>query len=146
MLAVDIGNTFTRVAAFSGDAIRARRSLHTRDLDLPELIRAFHTLKTMSDDHAAWIASVSPGVNAVVDSAAERAGLERHFIHPAADDIMPHTLRTPETTGVDRLLAALAAGQRYALFCKKAAQKTYNILRILKEQCVPLAGFQGRRP
>ncbi len=112
MLAVDIGNTFTRIAAFSGGAIRARRSFHTRDLDLSQLLQALDELKAAADDPSAWIASVSPGVNAVVDSAAGRCGLERRFIHPRTDFILPHALATPETTGVDRLLAALAAGRR----------------------------------
>jgi type III pantothenate kinase len=127
MFSVDIGNTFTRVAAFAGDAIRARLSFHTRDLDLAELMRAFNDMKPVADGGGVWAASVSPGVNAVVDSAAERCGLARHFIHPAAGDIMPHTLKTPETTGVDRLLAALAAGRRY--FADGAPGRGYVVVQ-----------------
>lgn len=115
MFAVDIGNTFTRIAAYSGDAVRERRSFHTRDLNLSELTRAFGEMGQaagMAGAATAWVASVSPGANALVDSAAGRCGFERRFIRPGADFIMPHTLTTPGTTGVDRLLSAMAAGAR----------------------------------
>lgn len=112
MFAVDIGNTFTRVVAFSGDAVRARRSFHTRDLDLKELMDAFDEMTVLTGSGRVWVASVNPRVNALVDSAAERCGLDRHFIRPGSDFIMPHRLATPETTGVDRLLSAMAAGRR----------------------------------
>lgn len=113
MLAVDIGNTFTRLAAFSGENIRERRSFLTRDLQLAELVTAFSELVSVADFDCAWVASVAPDANAVVDSAADRAGLGRRFIRPAIDHIIPHRLLTPETTGVDRLLSALAAGIRH---------------------------------
>jgi type III pantothenate kinase len=117
MFAVDIGNTCTRIAAYSGDVIRERRSFRTRELDVAELAGAFDAMKkaidtTGGEKEKAWVASVSPGMNDTVDAAAERSGLERHFIHPGTDFIMPHRLTTPGTTGVDRLLSAMAAGAR----------------------------------
>ncbi len=111
MLAVDVGNTSTRIAAFAGGAVRGRRSFPTRDLAVAELLPAFFELGALADTPAAWIASVVPGANAVLDSAAEKAGLARRFLRPGRDDIMPHRLKTPQTTGVDRLLSAMAAGR-----------------------------------
>ena len=115
MLAVDIGNTFTRIVAFDGDGIRTRRSFHTRDLQLNHLEAAFAEAARLSGSDCVWIASVAPPANALVDAAAERAGLARRFIKPGTDFILPHRLQTPATTGVDRLLSAMAAGRRYFL-------------------------------
>ncbi len=112
MIAVDIGNTFTRIAAFAGEAIIGRQYFPTRDLDVTELMPAFDELSRLADAPDVWVASVSPGSNAVVDSAAERIGLRRHFIR-GGDNILPHTLSTPATTGVDRLLSAMSAGRRH---------------------------------
>lgn len=113
MLVVDIGNTFTRIVAFDGDGIRTRRSFHSRDLQLNQLQAAFVEAAELSGSECVWVASVVPSANAVVDAAAERAGLARRFIKPGADFIMPHRLQTIATTGVDRLISALAAGMRY---------------------------------
>lgn len=113
MLAVDIGNTFARVVLFKGEEIVERRSFHTRDLQLDELRVLFSELAPRSPMQTVWVASVAPQANAVVDSAAERAGLMRRFIRPGLDPIILHSLKTPKTTGVDRLLAAMAAGRRF---------------------------------
>lgn len=113
MLAVDIGNSFTRVAAFMGDAISFRRSFPTAALDLYELESTYREAAEMTKEASIWIASVAPQVNATAASAAERARLGRTFIKPASDTILPHKLTTPATTGVDRLLAAFAAGKLY---------------------------------
>lgn len=112
MLAVDIGNTFTRLAAFRGEEIRGRYSFHTRDLDVAALMEAYAELAAVADGDGVYVASVAPDANATVDSAAERCGLARRFIRPGRDAIMRHDLATPETTGADRLLSALAAGAR----------------------------------
>lgn len=113
MLAVDIGNTFTRIVAFDGDAIRFRRSFATSDLDVRQVEAAYREAADHTPEASIWIASVAPQANATVASAAERALLGRTFIKPASDFIMPHNLSTPATTGVDRLLAAFAAGRLY---------------------------------
>lgn len=112
MIAVDIGNTFTRLVAFCGETIRGRRSFHTRELAVDEVMGAFAELAAVADVDEVYVASVAPAANAVVDSAAERRGLAARFIRPGHDEIIRHTLTTPETTGVDRLLSALAAGAR----------------------------------
>lgn len=113
MLAVDIGNTFTRLVAFEGEDIRTRRSFRTKELDLYELEHAFAEAAALVGSGETWIASVAPDANSTVASAAERVNLERHFIKPGTDFIIPHDLKTPATTGVDRLLSAFAAGRRH---------------------------------
>lgn len=114
MLAVDIGNSKTRIAAFRGERIVSLLDLPTRELDLLETMEAMASQAESLEDRAVWIASVYPGANAVVDSAAERLGLPRRFIRSGADHIVRNRLTTLGTTGVDRLLSALAAGR--ALF------------------------------
>ncbi len=112
MIAVDIGNTFTRIVAFAEGGMRTRGTLHTRDLELDLLAGAFAEAAETSGARRVYVASVVPAANAMVDAAAERAGLSRKFIKPGTDFILPHALKTPQTTGVDRLLSALAAGKR----------------------------------
>ena len=46
------------------------------------------------------------------------AGLAYRFIVPGRNEIMPHRLKTPETTGVDRLLSARAAGAIHFPGCR----------------------------
>lgn len=113
MLAVDIGNTSTRVAAFKGDTITFLRAFPTGSLDLYEMEDAYRDAAKRTDEASIWIASVVPQVNAIAASAAERALLGRTFIKPGSDTIMPHNLTTIATTGVDRLLSSFAAGARH---------------------------------
>ncbi len=144
MFAVDIGNTFTRIAAYAGDAVRERRSFHTRDLDLGELTRAFGEMGQaagMSGGETVWIASVNPGANALADSAAGRCGLARRFIRPGTDFIMPHALSTPGTTGVDRLLSAMAAGAR--CFSPKERRGGYVVVQCGTAATVDLVDAGG---
>lgn len=110
MLAADIGNTTLHIAAFRGETITACRSFVSRQAGVPELVDAFRELAPLADAESVWVSSVYPAGNAVLDSAAEQAGLGRRFIKPGVDRILPHALKTPETTGADRLLSALAAG------------------------------------
>ena len=113
MLAVDIGNTFTRIAAFSGDTVRDRRSFRTRELEASDLVVSFSELAALADFPSVWVASVVPDANAALDSAIGKAGLARRFIQPDRDNIIRHRLKTPATTGADRLLSALSAGWRH---------------------------------
>ncbi len=113
MLAIDIGNTFTRIAAFQEDRIVARNSIPSSNLDLNEFVAVTTPLVSQAEEAEAWVASVNPAANAVIDSALERLGIYRRFIRSGVDRVIRHRLDTPATTGVDRLLAALAAGKRH---------------------------------
>lgn len=107
MLVMDIGNTHTRLVHFTGDRIDAGRKLSTPNLE-PDMVAAA-LVATREDEETIWIASVARQQNATVAAAAERVGMRYAFIVPARDFVMPHALETPETTGADRLLTALAA-------------------------------------
>lgn len=113
MLVVDVGNTRTRIALFEGEDIVRRIVMNTRDLDIDELTAAFAGFSSGGGGDEVYVASVAPYANALIDSAAERAGFARRFIRPGADRVIDNRLDFPEKTGVDRLLAALAAGRRY---------------------------------
>lgn len=139
MLAIDIGNTFTRVASFAGERIVTRHSLCTGDLRLDDLLATFDEAAAAADLPKAWVASVAPRANALVDSAAQRAGLERRFINPGTDFILPHALATPETTGVDRLLSAMAAGVRHFPGCGRG----YVVLQCGSAATVDLVDREG---
>lgn len=112
MLAVDIGNTNTCFARFADDRIIDRWTLPTAGLEPAAVVDALSAAASGNGGKRLWIASVAPRATAIVAECAGRAGLEARIIVPGADAIIPHRLRTPETTGVDRLLAALAAGGR----------------------------------
>ena len=141
MLAVDIGNTHTRIVAFTDGDIRQRRSFPTRELDLRELVGAFVELADHADTPYAWMASVVPAANALIDSAAQRAGLGRRFIRPGKDVIIPHALKTPETTGVDRLLSAFAAGERH--FAGSSGSRGYVVAQCGSAATVDMVDDDG---
>lgn len=141
MLAVDIGNTFTRIVAFDGNRIASRRSFFTRELVLAELVGAFHEAVDHTDIPSVWVASVVPSANAMVDAAAQRSGLARRFIKPGTDFIIPHHLKTPETTGVDRLLAALAAGTRH--FSGASGNRGYVVVQCGSAATIDLVDMDG---
>ncbi|MDR1536095.1 MAG: type III pantothenate kinase [Planctomycetota bacterium] len=113
MLAVDIGNTTTRLAAFSGGNVGERRVFPTRGLREGEIRKALRDLLGRTDGREAWIASVAPGANPILEKAAAALGLRPRFIVPGGDFIIGHSLENPRAAGVDRLLAAMAAGVRH---------------------------------
>lgn len=139
VLAVDVGNTFTRLVSFSGSVIGRRMSFHSRDLELEELTRAFRSLA--KEGEKVWVSSVAPPVNSLIDSAAERAGLLRHFIRPDVDFILPHSLSTPWSTGVDRLLSAYAAGALH--FPRAGDEKGYVVVQCGSAATVDLVDGDG---
>lgn len=141
MFAVDVGNSFTRVVAFSGDRIVDRRSLPTRGMTVEDAAAAFEALKGDASGGDVYVSSVAPGVNAVLDAAAQRLGLTRRFIKPGRDVILPHRLTTPETTGADRLLSALAAGRH--LFSPEQIRDGYVVVQCGSAATVDLVDAAG---
>ncbi len=110
MLAVDIGNTFTRFAHFSGESLVDKRAVPTRDLDTQTIETA---IQSLNRHDTLWIASVVPAGTEKIRAAAEALRIDCRSIDSARDSIITNKLTTPETTGVDRLLSAMAAGQRH---------------------------------
>ena len=113
MLAIDIGNTSLRCTAFAAGEKMGGRSLPVADLREESLQAAFSDLLPLTERREVWIASVVPAAGQIVEETAHILGLRCRFIRSGADEIIPHSLVSPETTGVDRLLAALAAGTRH---------------------------------
>lgn len=110
MLAMDIGNSNLRLVRFAGDEIAERSAVAVERIDRRALEEAFRRLAPgFRDGELLWIASVVPPLNESVAETAERFRLLPRFIASAKDRIMPHALDAPQTTGVDRLLSALAA-------------------------------------
>ncbi len=140
MLAVDIGNSNISLAAFSEARVALRANYAIRELDMTTLMQSLQAAVDQADSPDLWVASVFPQANAFVDSAAERIGLRRHFIRPGAD-IMPNRLATPETTGVDRLLAALAAGVLY--YPNNAGGRGYVVVQCGSAATVDLVDKEG---
>ncbi|MDR0361556.1 MAG: type III pantothenate kinase [Planctomycetota bacterium] len=118
MLAVDVGNTNTRFARFSEGAAVSRSSLPTAALDPDRVAETLASLGDADPEGRIWIASVSPPAQEKLDKAAANLGMETRYITSSADAIIDHRLATPQTTGVDRLLAALA-GEDYVVGKKK---------------------------
>ncbi len=140
MLAVDIGNSNLTLAAFAGERVAVRVTHSTRDIDMNTLMRSLQEAVDQADSPDLWVASVYPQANAFVDSAAERIGLRRHFIRPGSP-IIPNTLSTPETTGVDRLLAALAAGVIH--YPNQAGGRGYVVVQCGSAATVDLVDREG---
>lgn len=114
MIAMDIGNTHARLAVLDGGVPVWRAGAPTRSLELDALRRLIQSLpRDLADRNTVWIASVAPHRNALVAGALEHENFGYRFIASAFDEIIPHRLETPQTTGVDRLLAALAARTLY---------------------------------
>jgi pantothenate kinase, type III len=115
MLAMDIGNTNVRIAIFNRVGIQRLLVLPAYELEMYALRRTLNECVSEDEDFSPylWISSVSPQKNTMIASAAEYVGIDYHFIIPANEHIIDNNLTTPETTGVDRLLAALAAREKY---------------------------------
>lgn len=142
MVAVDIGNTFLRVAAFAGGDICDRRSLPVRKMTAEALSPLLAGAAAVSDAKTLWIASVAPWAEPIVVDAAARAGLPPpRFIRSGEDEIMPHRLATPRTTGVDRLLSSLAAGSEH--FPGTAGDKGYVTVQCGSAATVDLVDRDG---
>ncbi|MDR2390255.1 MAG: type III pantothenate kinase [Planctomycetota bacterium] len=113
MLAIDIGNTSLRFAAFAAGEKTGCRSFPVAGLRKENLQAAFSDLLPLAERREAWIASVVPAADRSGEETARILGIRSRFIRSGADDIISHRLASPETTGVDRLLAALGAGMRH---------------------------------
>lgn len=114
MLAIDIGNTHINVCRFrNGQPVwRDRIDTPTISFDVARALYVDSGAAYSADKPAepVVISSVVKMVNHFFETALAEAGAPVvHLINPTNDAIMPHRLTTPETTGPDRLLSALAA-------------------------------------
>ncbi|MDR1611396.1 MAG: type III pantothenate kinase [Planctomycetota bacterium] len=110
MLAVDAGNSNTRFVRFADGTIQARRTLPTAELVAEAAVDALAAIGVDAAGSQLWIATVVPSATKTLVAAAAAARMNARIIVPGVDEIIPHDLLAPESTGVDRLLSARAAG------------------------------------
>lgn len=107
-LAIDIGNSTTTVARCEGGQIHRQKTVVTsslHDKGIEELLEGIAEGLT-----AAILASVVPSVTPLLFAALAAKGFHTlRLLESGKDSILPLDLETPQTTGVDRLLAARAA-------------------------------------
>ncbi|MCX7934245.1 MAG: type III pantothenate kinase [Planctomycetota bacterium] len=116
MLAIDIGNSKTAFGLCRGSEIVAKRSLATNAMNADAVAKECAILfaEAGEAEKEAFIAAVVPEAIAAVEKGVRQAGARAVWQIAPTHTIMPHCLRTPGTTGVDRLLAARAARDLYA--------------------------------
>ncbi|MDR3078234.1 MAG: type III pantothenate kinase [Planctomycetota bacterium] len=146
MLALDVGNTHLRLALFRDGEIIARDRLRTNALGegepaAGELARLLSRLASGAGGREAWIASVVPAAEPALEKILAQAGFAARFIRSGQDRILPHALASPESTGVDRLLAALAAGARH--FAGPAEREGYAVVQCGSAATVDIVDRDG---
>ena len=141
MLALDVGNTHLRFALFRGDKIVARNRILTSELTDGGMAGILSRITPADGLREALIASVVPAAEPALEKALLGAGFAARFIRPSRDGIMPHALASPGTTGVDRLLSALAAGVRH--FAGLAGRGGYAVVQCGSAATVDIVDRDG---
>jgi len=112
MLVADLGNSAARLALWDGAHYAERRTVdapESIDRQVDDWLRALRGAAARVPDRAA-VASVVPERTGALVRALDRGGVaEMLVLDPAVHDIVAHYLKTPQTTGADRLAAARAA-------------------------------------
>lgn len=121
LLAIDVGNSNTSIGVFEGEQLRCElrlgtRRAWTRDEFAITLERALalrgYGFAAIAD---AVLACVVPPVQGPIVAALERyVGVNSLVVGPGLDIGMPVLYEPPKDVGADRLVAAIAAHQRYA--------------------------------
>ena len=100
-LAVDVGNTCTKFCMFAGDEALWLEKIDTSGVSMDSVLEMFSEVELEDED--VFIASVVTSVNPTLQQAFTELGAASVTMINATDNILPHTLATIETTGVDRL-------------------------------------------
>ena len=114
LLAIDIGNSFTKFGVFENATLRYR-------LDIPTARR--QTAAEIYDSkiqtvHAVIISSVVPELNsAYLELSRKYFHLEPIFVDSSFDFNLAIEYFPPENLGIDRLVAAYAAAEKYGAPC-----------------------------
>ncbi len=118
MIAVDAGNSTVTLAQIEETRITGKTALPTETLTFAALCSALKTLAAVPGN--AVVASVVPEHNDMICNALRECGADTvQLLALTRDAILPHRLQTPQTTGIDRMLAARAAWDLYSLPEKK---------------------------
>jgi len=117
LLAIDIGNTRTKVGLFDGLNLKSSYRLSSvRERTADEYAVLFKGLFEPSKVRAAIIASVVPPVGMELDLMVRRhLGFEPIFVNPVAMNLMPVHVDYPAEVGVDRIVNCYAAKHLYKM-------------------------------
>ncbi len=114
LLAIDIGNSFTKFGVFENDTLRYRLDIPTVPHQAADEI---HDSKIQSI-HAVIISSVVPELkNAYLELSKKYYNLEPTFVDSSLDFNLKIKYFPPQNLGVDRLVAAFAAVGKYGVPC-----------------------------
>ena len=121
LLAVDVGNSNSSIGVFEGDRLRCELRLATnrdwtRDEFAIKLERALalQGLGFAGIDDAIVASVVPPVTRPIVEALARYVAVEALVVSTRIDTGMPVLYEPPGDVGADRLVAALAAHERYA--------------------------------
>src|SRR5690606_4674299 len=121
LLAIDVGNSNTSIGVFEGAELRCELRLATRrDWTRDEFaIKLERALALQGFEfkgiHSSVLACVVPPVVGPISSALQRyIGVEVLVVGPGVETGMPVLYEPPKDVGADRIVAAIAAHQRYA--------------------------------
>mgnify|MGYP001312308705 CR=1 FL=1 len=110
VLAVDIGNTKIKFAVVDGESLRHLEATETgSEVRSPKGVGAIDGIAVVS-----VVPSVTRKVVEVLQSA---TGADAHLIERGPPWLMPHAYATPQTLGMDRMLAAYEAFARCGAPC-----------------------------
>lgn len=115
LLAIDIGNTLTKFGFFENDFLARRFNFSTVRYQTSGKISSQIPAQSV---HAVIISSVVPELkNAYLKFSRERYNLEPIFVDASFDFDLKINYYPPENLGIDRLLAAFAAIEKYGETC-----------------------------
>ena len=123
LLAIDIGNTSTKFGIYHGDKLVSKFSIPTiRDYNVRELILGHLRLlkNELGQDmvDAAIVSSVVPEVDtAVTEVCLELLRITPNFVNSSYDFDLKVLYEPPASVGIDRLVAAFAAVEKYGSPC-----------------------------
>jgi len=101
ILAIDIGNSYTKIAVYEGKEVVRRELVHkTQSFDLQDILKEYHIEK---------IAISTVGREVEIEKQAEASGIEIRRLKRGMDLPFANDYRTPETLGLDRIAGMLGA-------------------------------------
>lgn len=101
ILAIDIGNSYTKIAVYEGKEVVRRELVHkTQSFDLENILSKYRIEK---------IAISTVGREVEIERQVEASGIETRRLRRGMDLPFANDYRTPETLGLDRIAGMLGA-------------------------------------
>ncbi|HKJ70472.1 MAG TPA: type III pantothenate kinase [Gammaproteobacteria bacterium] len=118
ILAVDVGNTVTRLGVVAAGEVQAGLRVPTAAADYADLLRrGLARLAPSEPPAAAGVCSVVPGRQGLVEETVAGLGAPPVVVGPEAAGGLTIAYEAPETLGPDRIANALAAWERFRGAC-----------------------------